>query len=165
MYLGVHTIVDVIFSLVITFLLILLTVKVILADEVSKKRELWIALGMVLCAAIVIIVAAMRYADGAIDQEYVADCLKAAGAGIGFAAGMFIERVYLNFSVKAKSFTWQIVKFVFGFAGVIIIKEGLKPIIGTGLIADMFRYFLIIMWITAIYPLIIKRFNSKLNPA
>jgi hypothetical protein len=60
--------------------------------------------------------------------------------------------------VKSKSIIWQAVKFVIGIAGVLALQEGLKPIIGTGLIVDMFRYFIVLSWITVFYPLIIKRF-------
>ena len=77
---------------------------------------------------------------------------------MGFAAGMFIERVYIGFSVSAKNIYFQIIKFITGIAGALIIKEGLKLIAGTGLIIDMFRYFLVLFWITMFYPLIIKRF-------
>jgi len=39
-----------------------------------------------------------------------------------------------------------------------VIQEGLKMVIGTGLVVDMFRYFLMLLWVTVLFPLIIKRF-------
>ena len=158
LYLGVHTPLDVTVSLLVSLLLILLAVKVIQSGTLNKKRELVIALSMILFAAAVIIIAAALYSKGAIDQGYVTDCLKAAGAGVGFAAGMYIERIYIDFSVKAKNLLWQVVKYVCGIAGVLIIKEGLKLIIGTGLVVDTIRYFLMLFWVTVFFPLIIKRF-------
>jgi len=158
MYLGVHTLLDVVTSLAISFLLILLTVKVFAGDEVNKKREFIISLVMLLYAIVVIVIAVVLYSNGTIGHNYIADCLKAAGAGIGFAVGMFIERVYIDFSVKTKGIIWQVIKFILGFIGVLAIKEGLKLIIGTGLAADTFRYFLMLTWVTVFYPLIIKRF-------
>jgi len=158
MYLGVHTLLDVGISLLISFVLIFLTAKIFSGGAVSKKRDLAISLFMVLYAVIVIITAAVLFSQGVIDEGYVSDCLKAAGAGIGFAVGMYIERVYINFSEKAKSLLWQIIKYVIGFAGVFAIKEGLKLIIGTGLVVDTVRYFLMLMWVTVFFPLIIKRF-------
>jgi hypothetical protein len=71
---------------------------------------------------------------------------------------MYLERVYINFSTKAKSVWWQALKFVLGTAGVFAIKEGLKLIVGTGLVTDTIRYFLMLIWITVLFPLIIKRF-------
>lgn len=158
MYLGVHTLLDTGVSLVISFLLILLTVLFFKGETVEKVRELIIASVMVLFAVVVIVIAAILYSNGTIEHNYITDCLKAAGAGIGFAAGMYIERVYIDFSVKAKNLLWQVIKFVLGFIGVLAIKEGLKLIIGTGLFVDTVRYFLMIMWVAVFFPLLIKKF-------
>ena len=158
MYLGVHTLLDVGISLIISLLLVFISVVVFKDDVTDKKRELIIALVMVAYAILVIIIAAVLYSNGTIEHNYITDCLKAAGAGVGFAAGLYIERVYINFPVKAKNILWQVIKFVLGFIGVLAIKEGLKLIIGTGLAVDTIRYFLMIMWVTVFFPLIIKRF-------
>jgi len=158
MYLGVHTLLDVSVSLAITFFLIWISVKLFSGKHDSLKRNLAISILILVFAAAVIIIAVMLYSNGMIEQMYMADCLKAAGAGIGFAIGMFIERTYIKFSVKSKSALRQVLKFIIGIAGVLALQEGLKPVIGTGLIVDMVRYFVVILWITALYPLIIKRF-------
>ena len=158
MYLGVHTIQDVVVSLVITFLLIWISIKVFSSDIIDTKRELVISSFIILYSIVVIITAVTLYSNGTIEVRYIADCLKAAGAGIGFAVGMFIERVYIDFSVKTKSVVLQAVKVVIGIVGVLVFQEGLKLIIGTGLVVDMIRYFLMISWVTILFPLIIKRF-------
>ena len=161
MYLGVHTPLDVVASLLISSLFVLLAVKVFNFDTVNKKREVIILLLMVLYAVAVIVIAVILYLNKMIGQDYVSDCLKGAGGGIGFAVGMFVERVYIDFPVETKKPIWQVIKFILGFAGVVVIKEGLKLIIGTGLVVDMFRYFLMIAWVIGIFPLIIKRFFAK----
>ena len=158
MYLGVHTLSDVSVSLLISLLVVLFSIKIISSDKISKKREAAITLVFVLCAAIVIVIASLLYSRGSIGHAYLSDCLKAAGASLGFAAGMFFERIYINFSVNAKNLFFQVLKFILGIAGVLAIKEGLKLIIGTGFFPDTIRYFLMLLWITALYPLIIKRF-------
>ena len=158
LYLGVHTPLDVAVSLLISFLLIFLTTVALDPGKADKKREFIIFTVMALYAAAIIVIAVVLYLNGTIVYGYVADCLKAAGAGIGFAAGMFIERVYIDFSVKTKNIFWQAIKFILGIAGVLAIKEGLKMIIGTSLIADIVRYFLMTTWVTVGFPLIIKRF-------
>jgi len=160
MYLGVHTLQDVLVSLVITFLLIWLTGRIITSDVESKKKELAVSLFMILYAVAVIVIAIIMYSNGTIEDRYIADCLKAAGAGIGFAIGMFVERNYIKFSVKSKNIGMHIIKVIIGITGVLAFQEGLKLIIGTGFIVDMFRYFLMISWVTMFYPLIIKRFFS-----
>lgn len=158
MYLGVHTLLDTGVSLVVSFLLVLLAVKVFSEEDAGNRRGLVISLVMVLYAIVVIVIAFTLYSGGTIEQSYVTDCLKAAGAGVGFAVGMYIERAYIKFPEKAKNILWQIIKFVLGFIGVLVIKEGLKLVVGTGLVVDTVRYFLMIMWVTVFFPLIIKRF-------
>jgi len=161
MYLGVHTLTDVAASLLITLLFVLLTVKLLANEEANKKRDFIVSLVIVLFAVAVVVVAFVLYSGGTIAQNYVADCMKAAGAAIGFAAGMYIERTYIKFSVKSKNVLLHAVKFVLGVAGVLAIQEGLKLIIGAGLGANMFRYFLMLIWVTVLFPLIIKRFFSE----
>ena len=158
LYLGVHTLLDVVVSLAITFLLIFIAVKIFSTDSIHIKREAVVASVIIIFAVVVIVIAAVLYANGTIEEGYIADCLKATGAGIGFAVGMFVERVYIGFSVKAKGIIWQIIKFIIGIAVVLALQEGLKYVIGTSLIANMVRYFLMITWITLFFPLVINRF-------
>ena len=158
MYLGVHTPLDVVASILISFVFILVAAIILKGDVVEKKRALILALIMVVFAVAVIVIAAVLHSAGTIDEGYLSDCLKAAGAGVGFAVGMYIESVYIDFPVRAKNIIWQVVKLVLGIAGVLIIKEGLKLVIGVGLVVDTVRYFLMLMWVTVFFPLIIKRF-------
>ena len=160
MYLGVHTLLDVGVSLLVTLLFVTLAAIYLSGSIEGNKRGLILAVFMVLFAIAVILVATVLYSGGKIEQEYLTDCLKAAGAGVGYAVGMYIECAYIKFPEKAKNILWQIIKFVLGFAGVLIIKEGLKLIVGTGLVVDTLRYFLMLMWVTVFFPLIIKRFFS-----
>jgi len=161
LYLGVHTLLDVGVSLIITTLIVLVVAKIFSGDKANKARDFVLALVLVISAVAVIVLAAMMYSNGTIEQGYLSDCLKAAGAGIGFAVGMFIERSYINFSVRTKNILWQIIKFVVGIVGVLAIKEGLKEVWGTGFIVDTLRYFLVCTWVTVFYPLIIRRFWPK----
>ena len=158
LYLGVHTPQDVIAAMAISYLFVLIVVLFNKDSQNDIKREAAVSAVMALCAVAVVVVAAVLYSNGTIEEKYISDCMKAAGAGIGFAAGMFVERVYINFSVKSKSLIWQIVKFAIGIAGVLALQEGLKLLIGTGFAANAIRYFIMISWVVALYPLIIKRF-------
>lgn len=158
LYLGVHTPNDVIASLAISYVFVLFVVMLRKDGQINKKREAALSGAMALYAIAVVVVAAVFYGNGVIEEAYISDCLKAAGAGIGFAAGMFVERTCINFSVKAKSLLWQVIKYVIGIAGVLALQEGLKLLIGTGFAASAIRYFIMISWVVALYPLIIKRF-------
>ena len=84
-------------------------------------------------------------------------CTRAAGATVGFAIGMYVECVHIRFSPKAKNIPIQVVKFILGVVGMIAVQEGIR-LIGTGLVIDAVRYFFMVVWITTLYPLIIKRF-------
>ena len=162
LYLGVHTLLDVAASIIISLLLVLIAAKVLDNGPVNKNRELATALVIVLIAFAAVTVAAILLSGGKTAENYMTDCLKAAGAGIGFAVGTYIERVYVDFSVRSKNILLQIVKFILGIAGVLVFKEGLKLIIGTGFAVDTIRYFLVLAWITVLYPMIIKKaFQTK----
>ena len=208
MYLGVHTLLDVVTSLLITLLFVFITEKILVGDPAvqrrqprggvldpapvasdcaeesgdteqpvavmrsampreragltassgNKTRELIPAFFMTLFACAIIVIAAVLYSGAKIELQYLSDCLKAAGAGVGFVSGMYIERNFIVFSVNAKNILWQIIKFIIGIAGVLVIKEGLKLIIGSGLISDTLRYFIMLIWVTVFFPLIIKQF-------
>ena len=157
-YLGVHNLHDVVVSLAVTYVIIFITVRILGGGISEKKRDFRISLFLLLYTVAVIAIAIALFASGRIEEKYLSDCLKAAGAGIGFSVSMYIERVYIKFSVAAKNILWQVIKFALGLAGVLAIQEGVKLLFGTGLIIDAVRYFLMIVWAIALFPLIIKRF-------
>jgi len=163
LYLGVHTPMDVIVSILISSLFILLTVKVLSNDSFYAKRALLIFLSALFYAALVVSLAVILRINGIIGYGYMADSLKAAGAAAGFAVGMYIERKYIKFNVEAGNIIWQIIKYITGMAGVLLIHEGLKYITGAWLAADVFRYFLTLMWITVLFPLLIKKFMPDIQ--
>ena len=164
MYLGVHTPQDVVVSLIITYSIIFITSKLFQREKTDDKgtgSRLVILIIMALFSVVVIIIAATLYSKQIIDYNYLSDCLKAAGAGVGFAAGMYIEREYIKFPVESKNYIHQIVKYGCGIAGVLLIKEGMKMIIGTGLVVDPLRYFLMLIWVTVLFPLLIRQFFKR----
>ena len=157
MYLGVHYLSDVIVALIISFAVIFLACKLLPKETASKKKELILPLIMLLFAAIVVIVITYLYHNEITEFRQLRDAAIASGAAFGFAIGMYVERVYIQFSVKTKNIPFQMLKFIMGVIGVVTFQEGLR-ILGSGLIATGVRYFLIVIWIVIIYPLIIKKF-------
>jgi membrane-associated phospholipid phosphatase len=160
LYLGVHTLADVIASLAITSLVAWGVSRLMHESGADRDRSLAIALAVVAAAVTAVVVVAMPFADGLVEQGYLADCLKTAGAGAGFAIGMCIERSYIRFTVLAKGFVWQVAKLALGIVGVLVIKEGLKLVLGSGFVVDAVRYLLVCLWVTVFYPLAIKRWLS-----
>ena len=161
MYLGVHYLSDVVVSLIISFAIIFLACKII-PKEVSGngKKELVLPLIILSFAAIVVVIITYLYHSEITEFRQLRDAAIAAGAAFGFAIGMYIERMYIQFSVKTKNIPVQIIKLVIGVVGVVAFQEGFR-ILGSGLIATGARYFLIVIWIVIIYPLIIKKFFNK----
>lgn len=158
MYLGVHTPLDVGVAFFLTLALCVLAKWIFDKFERSSRFNLAVLLMSVILAAAVFALSAYIYSLGDIEIGYVNDCVKAAGASVGFGIGFYIERKYINFSTKCDKAWKQPVKFVIGLAVTLAIKEGLKLVIGTSLTAGAVRYVLIMLWIFAIYPLVIKRF-------
>lgn len=161
MYLGVHTPVDVLTSILLT---LILTVAVFL---VMKRYDNTVQQNAVIAAIIVIISVAVMawsmvlFGRNLIETNYVSDCSKAAAAGLGFALGWFVERTYINFDEHCGRWWQQVFKLFCGLAVLIVIKEGFKLILGTGIVADIIRYFIMTVWVLVLYPLILKKIMSK----
>jgi undecaprenyl-diphosphatase len=164
LYLGVHTPVDVVAALFISLLAAFIVARTdVFKDGLRSNLILAIALAAFASAAIALAVA-LR-ARGIIAEEFAADCCKAAGAGLGLAAGLYCERRYIRFGTAARGVVRQAVKFLLGIAVLLAIKEGLKPLLGGGMAAGSLRYFVVVFWVTAVYPLIIKKFFEAKEPA
>ncbi len=160
MYLGVHTPLDVGVGLVLGLGIAFLAARYLMKDG-TKKRELLLTVGLLAAAAATIAIAVLMNRSGTIEESYVADCLKAAGAGIGFAAGMYLEKTRIRFSTKCNKPWMQVVKYLVGIIGVLVVKEGLKLLLGTGFLIDIVRYFMMTFWLTVLFPLIIKKWFAK----
>ena len=157
MYLGVHTPADVVVSILITAFI------TVLIYFLLKKYDSKIVLPVLL---LILSIASAVYAfcvlfSGLVPYSEASDCFKGAGAGTGFAIGYFIERRYINYNEKAGSLFVKILKLAIGLAVTVALKEGLKMLLGAGPAADMTRYTIIIVWVTAIYPAILSKTKRK----
>lgn len=163
LYLGVHTLWDVVAGLAISLTVAFVVTRFMKFDGTARsKPDLCLIAGM--GALVLAVLAAAVWL--ALPNAYRADCVKTVGAGLGFIVGMVIERRYIRFSTAAKNIWHQLIKLVLGLAGVLGLKEGLGALFklaagglapGVGLALDAVRYFLIIFWAIALYPLIFKR--------
>jgi len=160
LYLGVHFLSDVLVSLVISGAVVVMVHKMLPSEFVSKKKELILPIIIASFATIVVAVIAYLYLTGSTIAPQLRDAAIASGAAYGFAIGMYVERVYIQFSPKMNNVLLQAVKFVLGVVGAVALLEGLR-FIGSGLIATGARYFFVVIWILIIYPLIIKKFFNK----
>ena len=122
-----------------------------------NKRVAFIA-GVVLLILGIAAIAFSMFLSGQNGQAVDFSGFEVAGAAIGFAAGMYIGRAYIKFPIKTKSLLGQIVKAIVGLISVLAVQEVLIWNFDPGPLQDMFRYFVLTIWITVIYPYAIKRF-------
>jgi len=163
MYLGVHTPADVITSLILTSLI---SVGIFFAEKNSSiksfvKSPVLVTALIMFAAAVIIFYSVYMYNTYPIEKRYISDCCKAAGAGIGFAVGYFVERTFVNFSEKSKKSYFQIIKFIVGIIVALALKTGIKELFGNSLPVSGVRYFLIVFWVIALWPMIFSNLEEK----
>jgi len=168
MYLGVHTPLDVLVSMGITLFFSILVF--VLIDKIydTKKYDTALSAAMALISLAVMVYSAVLMSRGTIEYKYASDCCKSGGAGLAFAIGYWIERKYINFDTKGKNIGVQILKFAVGIAVALAAKSALKPIFTLfltdgipALIGDALRYFVLVIWIIAVYPAIFKKLSAR----
>lgn len=163
LYLGVHTPLDVLGAAGIAL------ASVFIVCLLFRGGELRIGDAPVACVLLVSSAAVMIYAfllrhGGVVDAANAADCVKAAGAGLGFALGFYFERTYIRFDPREGGIGWQIGKVCVGFAVAIGLRTGLKLLLGESLAADGARYFLLVLWVIAVFPFCFKKIRSGRRP-
>ena len=165
MYLGVHTPLDVFVSLGIAALLVLALYPMFKTEERFEKFMPYLVL-----AAILFSLAYMLYFPIFKNVSHDSDNLRSAlefaymfaGCTMGLAVVYFVDTSIAKFDTRAPWYM-QLVKLTLGFGIVIAIKEGLDaPLVficgGKELIARMVRYFLIVSFAGAVWPLTFKFF-------
>lgn len=160
MYLGVHTPKDVVTAMILALVVAWLVNKVLDSYLLDHRNDLKISAAMFIIAVLIIIYALCLYGNGILEFCYAEDCCKAAGAGLGFSVGWYIERRFINFDTRA-ALPAQILKVLIGLAVAITLQNGLKLVLGTTLPAHCIRYFILVIWVIVLYPMIFKRFIKK----
>lgn len=165
MYLGVHTPLDVVVSLLVALGIILLLRPVFATDESFKKYMPYVVIGSVILSIGFLAYVLAISGDNTLDPHNYQSGLKNACTLLGCTAGLvvvhFVDSKYINFDTKAKWYA-QILKLVIGLAGVLAIKSGLSApltaLFGNEYIARAVRYFLIVVFAGAVWPLTFKKF-------
>lgn len=156
MYLGVHTFYDVLASLALTTIVLLL-INEFYGKFANGEHDLIVAVILGGVSVLLCIYSYVLAKVGAVDFTQINDCFKSGGAGLGFTIGFYLERKYIKFDVRAPKMWMQAVKFVIGVAGALLFKSLLKLISPGNLIVDFVRYFITVMWVLVIYPIVIKK--------
>lgn len=165
MYLGVHTPLDVIVSLLFALGLILLLRPVFKTEESMHKL-----MPIVVVASLILSVGFLAYVlslSGVsfLDPYNYQSGLKNACTLIGCTAALIpvyiLDRMYIKFETNARWYA-QIIKLVGGLLGVLAIKSGLSApltaLFGNEFVARAVRYFLIVVFAGSVWPLTFKWF-------
>lgn len=148
MYLGVHTPKDVLTSLVISLGFSVAYSRY--ADILFRKiRTLSAVLAGISCFVLASAFLLVKY-DG-LPSMYAADTIKAAGAGLGFALGLWLEETYLHFSTATRTRMGQLLKLALGLGSTLTWKLFLSGWSAL-LLWKVFEYAFLDVWILFLYP-------------
>lgn len=163
MYLGVHTPWDVGAALVLAVVLVLVLHPVFRDLEAHPRRFYPVLAVMLLCGVIYIFYAA--YWPFPLDMDWenraggLANAYKLMGALIGLAIGYTIDLNWIHFRTQA-SLAGQICKCALGLALVLALKEGLKLLLGSGNLANVVRYGIVLLFASGVWPMTFKHFEK-----
>ena len=166
MYLGVHTPLDVCVSLLVALALILVLRPCFATKQSFEKSMPWIIVSSTVLSLGFLIYVLMIGGDESIDPENYNSALKNACTLLGCTAALapvyIIDSKFVKFETDAKWYA-QILKLALGLAGVLVIKtflsEPLTALFGNEYIARAVRYFLIVMFAGAVWPITFKWFK------
>ena len=167
MYLGVHTPLDVIVSLLVALLLILALRPCFESEESFKKSMPWIVVGSVAISIGFLAYVLTISGDMGLDTHNYQSGIKNACTLLGCTCGLvlvhIIDSKFINFETEARWYA-QVIKLVGGLIGVLIIKSGLSApltaLFGNEFVARAVRYFLIVGFAGAVWPLTFKWFKT-----
>ena len=170
-YLGVHSILDVIFGFIFTLIVLLIISK--LFDMLEEKPNLDIVIsciGIVLSILIVIYALTKSYPmdyDAAgrliVDPAVLTiDTFKNAGLAIGTLMWWPIERRFIKFVTDGTVET-KVTRFIFGYIALTLIITAIMPLLGNTPLGGFLQNFVLMTFVILIYPAIIKFFQNRKN--
>jgi len=145
LYLGVHFPIDVVVGFALGVMMVYLSGWIF--EKLYENHTVW----MLLFAA-----PPLAYCLITGNQ----DGFKMTGLIIAFVIGLVIEKRYINFSVQAKPVA-QVIKYACGVAAVLALRSGLKAVLPVNVWSGFIRYFIIGIFVTVVYPYIIKKVNNE----
>ncbi len=165
MYLGVHTPLDVCVSLGLAALLVFCLYPIFTTEERFHRAVPYIMVLSVLLSLGLLLYVFLMSAEG-VDPNNLASGMKNASTLFGCTLAMIpvyiLDTRYVRFETEAAWYA-QIIKLVLGLGGVLAIKSGLSlPLVwlfGNEYVARGVRYFLIVMFAGAVWPLTFKFFS------
>jgi undecaprenyl-diphosphatase len=170
-YLGVHTVCDVLVSLVIAYALTMLFYPLFSTDERFEKSMPFVIVFSAAVSVFLLLYVFLIPRD-TVDAQNLYSGMKNASTLFGCMLALvpvyFIDKKYIKFETKASWYV-QIIKLVLGFAIALGIKSGLSSLLvslfGNEFVARSVRYFLVVMFAGVIWPITFKYFAKiKITP-
>ncbi len=167
MYLGVHTPLDVITSLLFALLLVVFLKPLFATEERFKKSLPYVVIGSVVISLSLLIYVLAVSSDTTLDYDNLYSAMKNASTLFGCTLGLvlvyFIDTFLVDFKTDGKWYA-QVIKLLVGFGVVIGIKAGLSTplelLFGNEFVARAVRYFIIVAFAGAVWPLSFKKFSE-----
>lgn len=167
MYLGVHTPLDVVVSLLVALAIILILRPMFATEERFKKFMPWVVVVSVVLSvgflAYVLSLSGVSFIDAHNYQSALKNACTLLGCTAGLVVVYFVDSKFINFETDARWYA-QILKLVIGLGGVLAIKAGLSQpltmLFGNEFIARSVRYFLIVIFAGIVWPLTFKLFKK-----
>lgn len=168
-YVGVHSVLDVIFAIIFTFAVLLIFSK--LFDKVEEKPNLDIIIsfvGIVISILIIIFTLTKSYPldyDSAgkliVEPAIMAiDTFKYSGLAVGIFLCWPIERRFVKFTTDVNTET-KVLRCICGFICLEFINYVILPQFGENFLGGFLQYFILMMFVTLIFPAIIKFFQNR----
>jgi undecaprenyl-diphosphatase len=162
MYLGVHTPYDVAFSLVFGTALVFALAPAFKTEEGFRRSMPYITVGSLLLA-LGYLIYAFSVDEGSVDIKNLISARENAVTLFTLALCLiivyFLDTKFIKFETGGAWYV-QLIKLVFGFGILLLIKEGLRsPLIslfGNEYVARGVRYFLVVIFAGVIWPLCFK---------
>ncbi len=164
-YLGVHTPIDVVFSILITAFILFVISYYFNNYSLYHEHIKIIALAFSLLPLFLLAMTLIYIDWNVIDTKSGIDTIKISATALGFLIGWYIENTYVKFNETSVSLLGQIKKIALGLTSTILIKEGLSLLlehtINIELLTSFIPYFATLIWIIGIYPIFIKKYFTS----
>ncbi len=163
-YLGVHWPVDVLGGIVLGIIMSVLFCTVIdrfYEDELMLRRIFFSLNFAMIAIAVILLILDIFYLKGSMK---ITDYFKIAGVSSGAVYGFFIQERHVDFAPKDAGWPVKIIRYILGLVITIGLMAGLKPLLPHHYAADFFRYGIVGLWVTLLWPLIgvkIKLFKYR----
>ncbi|SFP92456.1 PAP2 superfamily protein [Lachnospiraceae bacterium XBB1006] len=161
MYLGVHTPKDVLTAFCISILCIGITHWLFSYMESEEGILQYVLPGLCVLGAILSVVHGyILYTRGIVEYAKIVDCAKTGGVAFGFVVGYYLEKRFVKFQ-NSQNRLCNVIKLIIGLALLIALNKGMKAVFKANIIFAVLQKAILVIFILAGYPLILKLVNKK----